>query len=100
MSANFEPDRHVITAITLANPGVVTAASHGYATDAIVRINIPVTYGMRLSGVQATISVVNANTFSIDVDTTLLDAFVVPIVEPFTRAEVLPISAEIDNIAT
>lgn len=99
MSANFEPDRHVVTAITNAPNAVVTATAHAYATADIVRINVPINYGMRLSNDEVEITVINANSFSIDVDTSELDAFVVP-GGTITTAEVLPISGETDNIAT
>ena len=99
MSANFEPERKVVTAITNANPAVVTAAAHAYTTADIVRVNVPINYGMRLPANEVEITVLSANTFSIDMDTTLLDAFVNP-GGTITSAEVLPISHETDNIAT
>ena len=99
MSANFEPDRKVVTAITNAQNGIVTATAHGYTSDDIVRVNVPLTYGMRLPKEEFEINVVNANTFSINEDTSELDLFVVPGGTPLTTAEVLPISHETDNIA-
>lgn len=99
MSADFEPKRKIVTAITNANPAVVSAAAHAYTSDDIVRVNVPVNYGMRLPPVEVEITVINANSFSIDTDTTLLDAFVVP-GGTITTAEVLPISHETDNVAT
>jgi len=95
----FIPGRNVVTAITNAQNAVVTAAAHGYATGEIVRINVPQTYGMRLGNIQATITVINANTFSINYDTSAMVAFVVPGLAAFTPSEVLPISEEVDNIA-
>lgn len=99
MSANFEPDRKVVTAITRANLGIVTAATHGYTSADIIRVNIPINYGMRLPREEFEITVINANTFSIDEDTSELDPFVVPVVSPLTVAECLPISHETENIA-
>lgn len=98
MSANFEPDRKVVSAITNTNPAIVTAAAHAYTTADIVRVNVPVNYGMRLPPNEVQITVINANSFSINANTELLDAFVVPAIVPLTVAEVLPIS-RIDNIA-
>lgn len=98
MSANFEPDRKVVTAITNADPGVVTAAAHAYSTYDVVRVNVPVNYGMRLPRDEYIIAVLNANTFSINTDTSSLDTFVAP-GGTVTVAEVLPISHETDNIA-
>lgn len=99
MNANFEPDRKVVTAITNADTGVVTAAAHGYTSTDIVRVNVPIDYGMRLPREEFEITVINANTFSIDEDTSEMDPFVVPGGTPLTVAEVLPISHETDNIA-
>lgn len=98
MSADFEPKRKVVTAITNADPAVVSATAHAYTTADIVRVNVPVNYGMRLPPDEYEITVINANTFSINQDTTLMDAFVNP-GGTITSAEVLPIS-RIDNIAT
>ena len=98
--ADFEPERKVIIALTNANPAVVTATSHGFSTDDIVTINVPSTYGMRIPRKQATITVVDANMFSVNIDTALFATFAVPVVTPFTAAEVLPISAILDNVAT
>jgi len=99
MSADFEPERKVVTAITNANPAVVTAAAHAYTTTDIVRVNVPIEYGMRFPPDEGTIIVINANSFSVNIDTTFLDAFVVPVAVPQTFAEVLPIN-RIDNVAT
>lgn len=60
-----------ITAITAANPCVVTAASHGYQTGQIVRItdlgsDMPVARGMdELNNNRYRIIVINVNTFSL-----------------------------------
>lgn len=97
---DFIPKRVVITAITNNNPAIVTAASHGYNTGDVIKINVPVNYGMDFGSRECVVTVVNANSFSIDIDTSLLDPFVVPTVTTFTLAEALPISAETDNIAT
>jgi hypothetical protein len=99
MSADFEPERKVVTAITNANPAVVTAGAHAYTTADIVRINVPVSYGMRFPHDEVEITVINANSFSVNTDTTFLDAFVAP-GGTVTSAEVLPISGMTDNVAT
>lgn len=96
--ADFEPERKVITAITNANPAVVTAASHGYTSGNYVRINVPLTYGMRFPKDEVEITVVNANSFSVNIDTSSLDPFVDP-GGVITVAEVLPITETEDNIA-
>lgn len=96
--ADFVPKRRVITAITNAQNAVATAANHGYASDEYVRINVPVSYGMRLGNIVAQITVINVNTFFLNVSTLLMDPFVVPGV-PLTRSESVPISELLDNIA-
>jgi len=96
--ADFIPKRRVITAITNAQNAIATAANHGYASDEYVRINVPVSYGMRLGSIAARITVINVNTFFLNVSTLLMDPFVVPGV-PLTRSEVLPISEMTNNVA-
>lgn len=63
-----------ITAITRANPGVVTAPYHALATGDEVYF-----YGVEgmteLNGRTATITVIGANTFSININTTAFTAF-------------------------
>lgn len=70
-----------VTGITQANPGVVTAVAHGYTTGDTVNF-------FNVGGMNAinslpkeyfnpfTITVINANTFSIGVDTTAYGAYV------------------------
>jgi Phage tail tube protein, TTP len=69
-----------ITAITKANPGVVSAASHGYANGDVVRLTIQ---GMsQLNNKDMRVSSVTAGTFQLEdvsggagIDTTLFDTF-------------------------
>ena len=63
-----------ITAVTRANPGVITAASHGLSsTDQIGIFGVS---GMtQLNGNGYTVTVVDANSFSIGVDTSAYSAF-------------------------
>lgn len=59
----------VITAITKANPGVITSASHGFSTGN--KLYLAGIGGMtQLNGQVVTATVINANTFSIGIDTT------------------------------
>jgi len=97
--ADYIPKRVIVTAITNAPNAVVTAASHGYTSGEYVRINVPLNYGMRLESVMAQITVINANTFFLNMSTLLMDPFVVPGV-PLTRAEAVPITEILENIAT
>lgn len=64
----------VVSDITQANPAVVTATGHGLASlDKVIFQEIP---GMtEVNGSSYTITVINANSFSIDVDSTAFDAY-------------------------
>lgn len=63
-----------ITGLTAANPGVVTAVAHGYTTGDIVIIYAVV--GMtQVNGKSYTITVVDADHFSIGVDTSAYTAY-------------------------
>lgn len=65
-----------ITGITLANPGVVTATSHGYANGDVVKFSI--SSGMpQLDGQAVRVANITTNTFETEnLDTTSFDAFV------------------------
>lgn len=63
-----------ITAITRANPGVVTAPYHGLATGAEVYLD-GVSGMTEVNGRVYTVTVLSANTFSIGADTTGYTAF-------------------------
>lgn len=63
-----------ITAITQANPGVVTATAHGFVTGDKIKITGVV--GMtQVNDLYFTITVIDANSFSIGVDTTAYTAY-------------------------
>ena len=98
----YTPRRRVISAITAANPGVVTTMiPHGYTTGQQVRISIPPVPGLvsmsELNGVSVAVTVLTATTFSI-IDTTGFTAFAFPTnaLYPSTFPEVIPVG---ENIA-
>jgi len=96
---DFEPERHTITAITNAKEAAVTTlAAHGYSSDEIVCLIVPLTYGMHLDYVETKITVTGATTFTCDLDTQRMDAFVAP--GTGTVAHCCPVSESIDNVAT
>lgn len=83
----FIPDRTLITDITQANPAVVTCDSdHNITTGQVVRLNIPMAYGMQeLNNTLAQVTYLSDTTFSIqkrhvpeniDIDSTTFQAFV------------------------
>lgn len=61
--------RAVITAVTKANPASVTATAHGFATGDVVSIS-GVNGMVELNGNTYTITVTNANVFTLGVDST------------------------------
>lgn len=78
-----QPAMRIITAITNAFPAVVTTSfAHQYVDGLIARLTIPLYYGMQQADqLTGTITVIDAVTFSIDIDTTQFDPFVVPVLE-------------------
>ncbi len=100
----FTPERSVISAISKANPGVVTTSTdHGLTTGQVVRLHVPRNYGMyELNQMQVIIKVITDTTFSIfesiipndvqPISTISFGTFVVPANPGFT-AEVLPIGS-------
>ncbi|MGD0331228.1 MAG: hypothetical protein ABSB40_12435 [Nitrososphaeria archaeon] len=76
----FQPAMRIITAITNGFPAVVTTSfAHNYLTGLVVRLDIPDDYGMVQANQQfGPITVLSDTTFSIPIDTTFFDAFVVP----------------------
>ena len=77
----FLPRRRWITAITAANPAVVTTSiDHGYVVGDRVTIYVPdANFGMtEINGLNATISAVTASTFTTDIDASAFTAFAFP----------------------
>lgn len=89
----FQPAMRIVTAITNGYPALVTTGSisypagiltltsfnHQYANGMIIRLLVPSIFGMNQVNKQyGTITVVNASQFTIDIDTTFYDPFVVP----------------------
>ncbi len=101
MPSDFVPKRRLISDVTNALHAVVmTTEDHGYEDGQIVRLFVPLAYGMSLNYVQARIEVVTSNSFETDVDTREEAAFVAPTYPPpFTPAQVVPISGVENNIA-
>lgn len=82
----YQPAMRNILSITQANPAVVTTTfdgtnpgDHLYKSGLIVRLDIPVNYGMeQANSLYGPITVLSDSTFSIDIDTTNMDPFVAP----------------------
>ena len=91
----FQPAMRIITAITNGLPAIVTTSfNHNYLTGLIVCLYIPEDYGMQQANqLFAPITVINQTTFSIDIDTTNFDAFIVPVPALiFTLAQAVPMA--------
>lgn len=99
----FTPVRLAISDITRSLPTVVeTSTNHNLTTGQVVRIHVPKNYGMfELNQKQVSITILTATTFSlqytqvpvsVDVDSRLYNAFVIPSNPGFT-AEVIPMGS-------
>lgn len=80
----FFPASREIAAITNAPVAQVTTTfAHGYISDIILRLYIPPAYGMTQANFLAgTIQVTSPTTFTISIDTSTFDPFVVPAPNP------------------
>lgn len=76
----YAPIMMPVTGISKANPAVITTfAASGYLNGAIVRINVPLGFGMRqMDQLTGTVTVITPTTFSVDIDASLFDPFVTP----------------------
>jgi len=99
----FSPPRVAISAITQANPCVVTTSSnHNLTTGGVVRLHVPNNYGMvQLNNFIFSVTVLSPTTFSlqtkqvppaINVDSTNFTAFTIPSNPQFT-AEVISVGS-------
>ncbi len=88
----------VTTTFDGINPG-----NHQYATGLIVRLLIPNGFGMvQANKLYGIVTVVNDTQFTVSIDTTHFDAFVVPPYQPGffgTPAQVVPVG-EVNSILT
>jgi hypothetical protein len=78
----FYPRRRFITAITAANPAVITlSVTHGYTAGQAVRIYVPSQFGMtQMNGLLGNITAVSTanNTITVDIDSSAFTAFAFP----------------------
>jgi hypothetical protein len=107
---SFQRAMRNILSITNANPALITTTldginpgNHDYSTGLIVRIDIPYGFGMEQADkFSGPITVINATQFTLPIDTTTFDPFVIPSYQPGhfgTPAQVVPIG-EINEILT
>ncbi len=104
--ARFLPRRRWITAITAANPAVITTSiAHGYAVGDRITINNPdANFGMpQINGLTATVAAVTASTITTDINAAAFTAFAFPTsavaATGVTHAHVVPFG-EVSTILT
>lgn len=106
----FQRAMRNILSITQDNPALITTtydginpAAHQYMDGLIVRLRIPKGFGMEgIDEFQGIVTVINDTQFTLPLDTTTLNAFVVPAYQPGnngTPAQVVPIG-EISSLLT
>ncbi len=78
----------LISAISQSNPMVITVSTaNNYQPSQLVRLNIPSDYGMsQAAGLTVEITAVNGNSFTMAINSTNFDPFVVPTQTIFTLA--------------
>jgi hypothetical protein len=95
----YQPAMRIVSAITNANlVSVTTTFAHQYTTGLIVRLDIPLNFGMQALNQQyGPITVTSATTFTLPVDTSdtgLFEPFAIPALNPghnYTDAQCVPI---------
>jgi hypothetical protein len=101
-NSDFEPKRRLISSVTnAANAVVTTTEDHEYTDGMIVRVFVPLAYGMTLYD-QTEITVTASNAFSTNINTSAQSAFVEPTFSEgngFTQAQVIPITGTTQNVA-
>lgn len=92
----FQPAMRIVSAITNSFPVTITTTfNHQYQTGYIVRIDMPLNYGMeQLNQQYSPITVTSPTTFTMQIDTTFYTPFVVPPTNPghnYTPPQSVPI---------
>lgn len=90
-----------ITAITNANPAVVTQVAHGYSNNDLVYMRINSVMGINdLNGVICKVANKTANTYELEgIDSTSYDPFVWSLVSSPNKSRALPISLKLTGAA-
>lgn len=89
-----------IASISNAFPALVsTTFANNYLTGAIVRLYIPSYCGMtQANRLKGAITVTGPTTFTIAIDTTSFDPFVVPFSDAITPAQIVPVGEETSHL--
>lgn len=107
---SFQRAMRNVLSITQAEQALITTTfdginpgDHQYSTGLIVRLNVPEGFGMvRVNELSAPITVVNSTQFTMPIDTTNFDPFVIPTYQPGffgTPAQVVPVG-EVNDLLT
>lgn len=98
LSITQDANALITTTFDGVNPG-----NHQYNSGLIVRIYVPLGFGMtQMNQLEAPITVVNDTQFTVPIDTTGFDPFVIPAYQPGsfgTPAQVVPVG-EINDLLT
>lgn len=88
----YQPAMRIISNITKSNPAIVTTTfDHLYITGTIVRIDMPLKYGMQqINGMTGEIVVTAPTTFAISINSLFFDAYSIPS-DPQQYPQVVPI---------
>ena len=106
----YQPAQRDILTITQGNPTTITttydgtdAQAHDYLSGLIVRLVVPLGYGIQqLNGYLGPINVINTTQFTVNIDSTQFDPFVVPSYQPGfngTPPQVIPVGEVGQNVA-
>lgn len=98
----FQPAMRVISSITQSKPVIVTTTfDHNYVTGEIVRLVIPLGFGMQqINQMTGPITVTGSTTFTMTVDSTNYDPFIAPSQFPENSqyAQVIPIGERAEQL--
>ena len=95
----FQPAMRIVVGITTSNPAIVTTSfDHLYISKTIVRIDIPLDFGMQQINQRfGSIVVLSPTTFSIDIDSTLFDPFTIPAAYPANAQSAMAVAFAEDS---
>ena len=101
---SYLPAVRDIVAITNSFPATVTTSfDHNYLSGLIVRMIVPANYGMfQINKLKGSITVTSPTTFTIPLDTTTFDTFVVPTEQTYqplvNPAQSVPVGEDADML--
>ncbi len=97
----YQPAMRIVSAITQSFPAIVTTTfAHNYKDGAIVRLYIPLNYGMpQANQLQGAIQVINSTSFYMLIDASQFQAFSQPM-SPQQCAQVVPVGEVSETLAS